>query len=185
MKGTRAAQRYAKAILDLAEDRKVSEDVYRDMESISRTIIASDELQSVLASPVIKDQLKRNALKEIFKDAHTVTSGAFDILLDNNRIYLLKYVAQQYVHFYNERHNIQLAKVTTAIPLDASLEASIQKKIRELTGNSAKIENIVDPGIIGGFILRIGDLQYNASVAQSFANLRKELKNDTFSSSLN
>lgn len=185
MKGTRAAQRYAKAILDLAVDRKVSEEVYRDMESISKTIIASDELQSVLASPVIKDQLKRNALNEIFKDVHTITTGAFDILLNNNRINILKYVAQQYIYFYNERHNIQLAKVTTALPLDAALEASIQKKIRELTGNSAKIENVVDPGIIGGFILRIGDLQYNASVAQSFANLRRELTSDTFSSNFN
>lgn len=184
MKGTRAAQRYAKAILDLAVDQKVSEDVYKDMESITKTVISSSELQDVLASPVIKDELKKNALKEIFKNAHPFTFGAFDLLLDNNRIVLLKYVAQQYVELYNELHNIQSAKITTAIPLDASLEAKIQKKIRELTGNSAKIENIVDPSIIGGFILRIGDLQYNASVAQSFSKLRRELKNDAYSSKI-
>lgn len=185
MKGTRAAQRYAKAILELAVDKQVSDEVYQDMESISKTIIASDELQDVLGSPVIKDQLKRNALQEIFKDAHSVTYGAFDILMENNRILLLKYVAQQYIHLYNELNNIQIATVTTAIPLDASLEAKIQKKIVELTGNSAKIKNNIDPAIIGGFILRIGDLQYNASVAQSFRNLRRELKSDTYNSKLN
>ncbi|CAN5314906.1 ATP synthase F1 subunit delta [soil metagenome] len=178
MKGTRAAQRYAKAILDLAKDQNVSEVVYNDMESVSKTITASNELQDVLASPVIKDELKRNALKEIFKDVHPMTLGAFDILLENNRIIILKAVAQKYMEQYNEFHNIQLATVTTAIPLDASLEAKIQNKIVEITGNSATIKNIIDPSIIGGFILRIGDLQYNASVAKSLSTLKREFSNN-------
>lgn len=185
MLGTRAAQRYARAILDLAKEQKVSQLVVKDMETISKTVTSSNELQDVLASPAVKNQLKKNALKEIFKDAHAVTLGAFDLLLENNRIYLLKYVAQQYVQLYNEENNIQLATVTTAIPLDTVLETKIQKKIQELTGNSAKITNVVDPDIIGGFILRIGDLQYNASVARSLKNLRRELKNDTYISKLN
>ncbi|HSP40159.1 MAG TPA: ATP synthase F1 subunit delta [Gillisia sp.] len=178
MKGTRAAQRYAKAILDLAKDQNVSEAVYEDMESISQTISASDELQNVLASPVIKDDLKRNALKEIFKNVNPLTIGAFDILLENNRIITLKAVAQKYIQLYNELNNIQVATVTTAIPLDSNLEAKIQDKIKQITGNSATIKSIVDPSIIGGFILRIGDLQYNASVAQNLSNLKRQFSNN-------
>ncbi len=178
MKGTRAAQRYAKAILDLAKDRNESDAVYQDMESISQTITSSEELQSLLASPVIKDDLKRNALKEIFKNASPVTLGAFDILLENNRINILKAVAQKYIQQYNELNNIQVATVTTAIPLDSNLEGKIQDKIREITGNSATIKNVVDPSIIGGFILRIGDLQYNASVAKNLNNLKRQFSNN-------
>ncbi|QED38495.1 ATP synthase F1 subunit delta [Antarcticibacterium arcticum] len=184
MKGTRAAQRYAKAILDLAKDQNVSEVVNKDMESISQTITASDELQDVLASPVVKADLKKNALREIFKDAHSITLGAFDILLENNRIIILKAVAQKYNELYNELNNIQVATVTTAIPLDTSLEAKIQDKIKELTGNSATIKNITDPAIIGGFILRIGDLQYNASVARSLKDLKREFSNNTYISKI-
>ncbi|MEP6261312.1 MAG: ATP synthase F1 subunit delta [Gillisia sp.] len=184
MKGTRAAQRYAKAILDLAKDQNVSEVVNQDMESIFQTITASDELQDVLASPVVKADLKKNALREIFKDAHPLTFGAFDILLENNRIIILKAVAQKYNELYNELNNIQVATVTTAIPLDASLEAKIQDKIKELTGNSATIKNITDPAIIGGFILRIGDLQYNASVARSLKDLKREFSNNTYISKI-
>lgn len=184
MKGTRAAQRYAKAILELAKDQNVSEVVNNDMESISQTITASDELQDVLASPVVKADLKKNALREIFKDAHPLTLGAFDILLENNRIIILKAVAQKYNELYNELNNIQVATVTTAIPLDASLEAKIQDKIKELTGNSATIKNITDPAIIGGFILRIGDLQYNASVARSLKDLKREFSNNTYISKI-
>jgi len=184
MKGTRAAQRYAKAILDLAQEQQVAEVVNNDMETISQTITASDELQDVLASPVVKAELKKNALREIFKDAHTITLGAFDILLENNRIIILKAVAQKYNQLYNELNNIQVATVTTAISLDAALEAKIQDKIRELTGNSATIKNIVDPAIIGGFILRIGDLQYNASVARSLKDLKREFSNNTYISKI-
>lgn len=184
MKGIRAAQRYAKAILDLATDQNIADVVYKDMETISKTITASDELQDVLASPVVKSNLKKNALVEIFKGAHTISLGAFDILLENNRIAILKYVAQQYVAQYNERNGIQIATVTTAIPLDAVLEGKIQSKIMELTGNSATIENVVDPSIIGGFILRIGDLQYNASVARNLNNLKREFKNNTYISKI-
>lgn len=184
MKGTRAAQRYAKAILDLAEDRKASDAVYDDMESISKTITASDELMDVLASPVIKNQLKKNALREIFRDVHPVTLGAFDILLENNRISILKSVAQKYLELYNEINQIQVATVTTAIPLDKRLEIKIQDKILELTGKGATIKNVVDPSIIGGFILRIGDLQYNASVAKSFNNLKREFSNNTYISKI-
>lgn len=184
MKGTRAAQRYAKAILDLAKDQKASDAVYDDMESISKTITASDELMDVLASPVIKNQLKKNALREIFRDVHPVTLGAFDILLENNRISILKSVAQKYLELYNEINQIQVATVTTAIPLDKRLEIKIQDKILELTGKGATIKNIVDPSIIGGFILRIGDLQYNASVAKSFNNLKREFSNNTYISKI-
>jgi|SRR5690606_2830704 len=184
MKGTRAAQRYAKAILNIAIDQKASDAVFKDMEIISKTFIASDELMDVMASPVIKNELKRNSLREIFKNSHDITLGSFDVLLENNRIYLLKYVAQQYIQQYNTLNNIQIATVTTAIPLSPSLEEKIQDKIQELTGNSATIKNIVDPTIIGGFILRIGDLQYNASVAQNLNNLKREFKSNTYISKI-
>jgi F-type H+-transporting ATPase subunit delta len=184
MKGTRAAQRYAKAILDLAKDQNVAEVVNSDMESISKTIIGSNDLHDMLSNPVLKSSLKKNVLKEIFKDVNQVTLGAFDVLIENKRIDILKEVAQKYISLYNEMNHIQIAKVTTAIPLNADLEAKILAKITELTGNGATIKNIVDPNIIGGFILRIGDLQYNASVANSLGNLERELKNNTFISKI-
>ncbi|SDR84349.1 ATP synthase F1 subcomplex delta subunit [Gillisia sp. Hel1_33_143] len=184
MKGTRAAQRYAKAILDLAKDQNVAEVVNSDMESISKTIIGSNDLHDVLTSPVLKSNLKKNVLKEIFKDVNQVTLGAFDVLIENKRINILKEVAQTYISLYNEMNHVQVAKVTTAVPLNAELEAKILTKITELTGGGATINNIVDPNIIGGFILRIEDLQYNASVANSLSNLERELKNSTFISKI-
>ncbi len=184
MKGTRAAHRYAKAILELAKERNLAKEVNADMETISKSIIKSGELQDFLSSPVIKAKAKKDALHEIFKNVNAITTGAFDTLVDNNRIALLKVVAQNYMVRYNELNNIQEATVTTAISLDKLLEEKILNKIKELTGNGATIKNIVDPAIIGGFILRIGDLQYNASVARNLATLGREFKNNTYISKI-
>ena len=184
MIGTRAAQRYAKAILDLAIDRNVSKEVNGDMKSIAKTITGSEELQDVLASPALKNEQKKNVLLEIFKGSNGLTFGAFDILLDNNRIFLLQNVAQKYTELYNEINNIQIAVVTTAVPLDPALESKILKKVIELTGNTATLKNEVDPSIIGGFILRIGDIQYNASVARNLNDLKRSFSNNTYISKI-
>ena len=184
MKSTRAAQRYAKAILELAKDQDAAEVVNKDMIGIDNTIENSEELQEFLASPVTKESVKKDALKEIFKDSHGIISGAIDVLVDNNRIIQLQAVAQKYTLLFNEMNHIQVAKVTTAVPLDAHLEAKILEKVKELTGNVATIESKVDPSILGGFILRIGDLQYNTSVAKSLSNLSRELTNNTYISKI-
>ena len=61
----------------------------------------------------------------------------------------------------------------------------IQSKVKELTGNTATLDKRIDPEIIGGFILRIGDLQYNASVAKNLLDLKREFRNNTYISKLN
>ena len=184
MKGNRAAQRYARAILDLAKEQKAAEAVNKDMLGVSKVIAENEELQAALSSPVVKPEEKRNVLKEVFKDAHATTLGTFDLLLENKRIPILKSVAQKYTELYNEMNNIRIATVTTAVPLDASMEEKILNKIKELTGESAVIESKVDPEIIGGFILRIGDLQYNASVSHNLDKLKREMKSNAYISKI-
>ena len=184
MEGNRAALRYAKATLSLAKDKNVTEEVNKDMSFISRTIASSDDLQSVLKSSVVKPESKKNVLKEVFSGVNGVTAGMFDVLAENNRVEILSLVAWNYKLLFNEMNNIQIAKVTTAVPLTPALEAKIQSKVKELTGNEAQIQNLVDQSILGGFILRVGDLQYNASVASQLRNLKREFKNDAYISKI-
>jgi len=184
MKGTRAAQRYAKAILELAKEKNSADAVFGDMRQISDTIANSDDLKEMLTSPVVKSSVKKASLKEIFKDAHALSFGAFDILVENGRINILELVAKDYITRYNIMNRSQEAVVTTAVPLTADLEMKIQAKINELTGASAKITNVINKDIIGGFILRVGDLQYDASVSRNLNRLKRELRNNTYVSSI-
>ncbi|MCK8523295.1 ATP synthase F1 subunit delta [Aquimarina sp. D1M17] len=174
---SRAAIRYAKAVLSLAQDKKATEDVQKEMQSIINTVNDSAELKMVLNSPLIKSEVKLASLREIFKSAGDITQKLFEILIQNKRVDLLADVAKQYIVLLDQLNNTQVAKVTTAVPLDKTLSAKVLAKVKELTGNEATIENIVDESIIGGFILRVGDLQYNASIANKLTTLKRELSN--------
>ena len=180
MKGTRAGERYAKAVLDLAQEQKVLDVVSVDMKDIFNTINGSDELKDLLQSPVIKLSDKRAVLKEIFSGVHAVSTGLIDMLVDNNRVGLLKIIAEKYIILHDKLRGEELAIVTTAVPLSEELEKKVLAKVKELTGNNATIENKIDESIIGGFILRVGDLQYNASIANQLNNLKRDLHNNTY-----
>ncbi|MFD1094479.1 ATP synthase F1 subunit delta [Salegentibacter chungangensis] len=184
MKGTRAAQRYAKAVFNLAKEKNAADAVKEDMDSILKTVEGSDDLANMIGSPVVKPSLKKKVLTAVFKDANPITLGAFNILLDNGRINILELVAKQYLLRYNSANQTQDAVVTTVVPLTDELEEKIQKKIIELTGNGATVKNVIDEDIIGGFVLRVGDIQYDASISNSLNNLKREFKNNTYVSKI-
>lgn len=177
MSNSRAAVRYAKAILDLAVDNKTTEKVEKDMRAILATVSESAELRTMLASPVIKSSVKKEALNSVFKGSDVVTEGLINILVDNKRVDLLDEVAEKFIILNEELKGKDLAYVTTAVPLTATLEKEILKKVTELTGKKVTIENKIDESIVGGFVLRVGDLQYDASIANKLNNLKREFTN--------
>jgi F-type H+-transporting ATPase subunit delta len=177
MASTRAAIRYAKAILDLANSKGVAEAVNNDMKSIASTIESNLELSTFIQNPTTKVEVKESALLEVFANVNGVTKGLFHLLFENKRFEILEGIAIEYSKVFDESNGIEVAKVTTAIPMDAALEAKVLAKVSTLSDKKITIENIVDPSIIGGFILRIGDQQYNASVANRLQVLKRELSN--------
>jgi len=177
MASTRAAIRYAKAILDLANSRGVAEVVNNDMKSIASAIQTNEELSAFIQNPTTRVEVKESALLEVFANVNGITKGLFHLLFENKRFEILDAIAVEYSNVFDESNGIQVAKVTTAVPMDAALEAKVLAKIATLSDKKITIENIVDPSIIGGFILRIGDKQYNASVANRLQVLKRELSN--------
>lgn len=174
MAGTRAAIRYAKAILEIAQANNNTVNVTNDMTSIVNAVNESRELKNFLQSPIIKAEVKQSALLEIFASAQKETKSLFQLLYTNKRFELLATIASDLKTLVNELNGVEIAKVTTAFPLTTDLEAKVLAKIKEFSSKSITIENIVDESIIGGFILTIGDQQYNASVASSLQNLKRE-----------
>ena len=84
-------------------------------------------------------------------------------------------VSKKYIELYNEAQGVKLAQVTAAVPLSNELEEKVLAKVKELTGSDkVTLERKIDESIIGGFILRIGDLQYNASISNSLAKIKRE-----------
>lgn len=174
MAGERAAVRYAKAVLDLAQSQNAADAINKDMVTIYQTISENQELNDFLQNPVVRSSVKQAALAEVFKGTQSLTGKLVETLMANKRIALLGAVAKSYTQLFAQLQGSQIAKVTTAVPLSADLEVKVLAKVKELTGKEAQIENIVDESILGGFILRVGDIQYNASVANKLNRLKRE-----------
>jgi F-type H+-transporting ATPase subunit delta len=174
---SRAAIRYAKAVLDLSSQNGTSKETFSEMKDVLNTLQGSKELDLMLKSPLIKQEDKRAVLKEVFSNYSDTVLSLMDILIDNKRGNLLGDVAKNYISLYNSSINAVDAVVTTAISLDETLEDKVLTKVKELTGaTEVTLINKVDPAIIGGFVLRVGDTQYDASIAHNFEELRKEFK---------
>ena len=172
---SRAAIRYAKAVLEQANETNHGDVVFDDMKSVAATVQGNKELRAILNSPVIKGEDKKQALLEIFKGTSDVSKGLIGTLTTNKRIDLLGGVASSYVSLYNEAKGIQVAEVTTAVALSSELETKVLAKVKEMTGSdTVSIENKIDESIVGGFILRVGDLQYNASIANQLDTIKRE-----------
>ncbi|MBP7219949.1 MAG: ATP synthase F1 subunit delta [Paludibacteraceae bacterium] len=174
---SRAAIRYAKAIIENAVSNGRADAVNQDMNLILSTVSSNEELQHFLISPVVKPQEKYTAIVEIFAAVQPDTKGLFLLLKENKRFEILAEIAQQYNAQHDVLNGIEVAKVTTAFPITPDLEAKVLAKIKEFSMSKITIENIVDPAIIGGFILRIGDQQYNASVSNRLQELKREFSN--------
>jgi len=177
MASTRAAVRYAKAILEIADSKKSAAEVSVDMALIATTIAGNLELHSFIQNPLIKTDTKKDVVLEVFASVNAVTKSLFHLLLENKRFEILEAIASEYNNLFDIMNGVEVAKVTTAIPMDAVLEAKVLAKIATFSNKKITIENTVDPSIIGGFILRIGDKQYNASIANRLQVLKRELSN--------
>ncbi|WP_460220463.1 ATP synthase F1 subunit delta [Psychroserpens sp. MEBiC05023] len=174
MAGTRAAIRYAKAILSLASDRKEADAVNSDMKTVANIISENNELSLMLKSAVVKSEDKTAILAKVFSGLNPISSELFKLLASNKRLEILEATAAKYCELYDEMNGKEKATVTTAVAMNNDLEIKVLAKIKELTNKSVELENIVDESILGGFILRVGDTEYNASISNKLNTLKRE-----------
>ena len=175
MKSGRAALRYAKALLDFSIEREEEKNVFDEMQNIFSVMQASPDLDEVLNNPVFPTKQKRQIINEIFDKRSNPTERLFDLLSRNNREGILDIVAQKYLELYDKYKGKVNAMVTTAVALDEALKKKVLQKAAELSPLKIDLKNIIDPAIKGGFILRVGVLQYNVSIAQRIEILKREL----------
>lgn len=178
MVSTRAAARYAKAMLEVSGQKGNAEAINSDMILISESVSQSEDLKVFLINPIISDEIKLNALNEVFAKADQSTKELFKVLKANKRFEILGSIALEFQKQYEALKGIEKVVVTTAIPMDATLESKVLSKVQSLApGKQIIISNVVDASILGGFILKMGDKQYNASIANQLQVLKRELTN--------
>lgn len=176
MKGTRAAGRYSKAILELAIERNELEQIKDDALVVLNAIENSRELQNLLASPVVKPLQKEALLVQIFeKHTSALTIKFIKLLVKQGRGSILEQVFEAFMNQYREHKNILEATFITSAKVPAATLASIKSKLEHATGKHLEIKEAVDENLIGGFIVDMKNYRLDASLAGGMKKLKKEL----------
>ncbi len=181
MAETKVARRYAKSLLDLGKERNITALLYDDMMLVAAAIKANRQLGVMLKSPVINTDKKDAVLKEIFGNKINLASLEFmRIITRKKREYYIEDIAKSFIELYKIYKNIQPAYVITAVPMDDKLRNEMLDIIKKETGSSIELQERVEPGIIGGFILRWGDRQIDASVTSKLNALKQDFSKNFY-----
>ncbi|MDD3771299.1 MAG: ATP synthase F1 subunit delta [Weeksellaceae bacterium] len=176
MVGFRAAKRYAKGLMQFATEIGKSSEINQEMIDLKNSIQNSRELAQFLSSPVLDSRRKNEIAKELFKNFSPATQNFIKLVIGQRREGLLRQIATQFNALYDYSNNIRTAEVISASELNDELIQEILNKAKAKMGEnySYKIENKVNPDLIGGFILRVGDKQIDSTVRASLNKLKKE-----------
>lgn len=179
MKGTRAAIRYAKSLLDLALEQKLEDKVKEDMSMIAETVSQNRDLELLLKSPIINKEQKLSVLTKIFAGNMTDLSNSFvKMIVDNNREEILGAIAASYINEYKTHKNIASAEVITAIPMTKEFKQKVEKLIQASENRTIELTETVNADIIGGLIIKIGDKQIDSSISRRISDLKQTFNNN-------
>jgi F-type H+-transporting ATPase subunit delta len=181
MKNILLSKRYAKALFDLALSSEQLEHVHADMKLVSDTLDENRELRKLMTNPVVPPSRKKIVVRSIFGPHVQELSLAFlDILIRKGREQEIGFIATHFGQMYLDHKNIAIVNLTTAAPLEPALEKRISALIGVKTNKSISISSSVDPKLIGGFVLQMGDYQYDASIKRIIKRLHDDFDRNLF-----
>ena len=174
MQGTRVASRYAKAFINLTIEQGLLEQAYKDMQYILQVCKIEHELVVFLKSPVIKTDKKLAVLKELFSGKINKITEAYIHLITNKKreVYLVE-IAQEFLNQYKAKKNILTAVITSASGLDDAARKAVINLVKGNGTNEVVLQEKIDTDIIGGFIIRVGDKQVDASISRKLKLLQR------------
>ncbi|UOR04428.1 ATP synthase F1 subunit delta [Hymenobacter aerilatus] len=186
MSEQRVASRYAKSLLDLAEEQGNLAAVKADMDLFSQTLDESRDLRLLLRNPIVNHDKKLAILKAVFgSKVSDLTMKFLSIITQKNRESALEFIGPEFIKQYNVLKSVQVAEVITATPLTAELRTRMNTLVQQQTGSQeVQLTEKVDPALIGGFVLRVGDQLIDDSVRYRLQKLRTEFSKNPYQSQL-
>lgn len=169
--------RYAKSLIDLAEEQNLLEQINDDMVLFVKTIKANPLLGAVLRNPIVSPSKKTAILVNVFTGkVQDATLAFLKIMVNKMRSEILYDTAKEFVEQYNLKKHIRKAIIVSAVPLSESNRSEAMEMIEKATAGEVLLEEKVNPDLIGGFILTLGDRQFDTSISSTLSKLKKEFE---------
>ncbi|MHB2016264.1 MAG: F0F1 ATP synthase subunit delta [Candidatus Xenobia bacterium] len=171
------AERYASALFALAQDKSSVNLIAEELASVQQTLDQHAPLARALQAPNVPDTVKKDILRKLFASSVSPAILSFlFILVDNKREAYVGTIARAYQGLMDKAANIEHAEVETAVNLPANVKNTFTAKLSEREGKKIVIDWKVNPELVGGFVIRIGDRLIDASLAARLEELRIRLE---------
>lgn len=178
MDNSRVRVRYCKALSELAQEKKLEDKVLEDMKQLLNVLNESEEFNAFLQNGTLAPSKKKAVMHALFdKKLNALTLSFLDLVFNYEREPMLKAIVYHYIESARLAKGIRRATVTTASEIGVQFKDKLYKQLEKGIGSKLEIEEKIDPDIIGGFILRVDDLQLDASIKGKLAKIKESLIN--------
>ena len=181
MQNPRLAARYAKSLMDIAIEQDKLDAMYDDMQGMQQMFSSSTELVTVIKSPVVSGDLKTKTMKALLENkVDGVTISFIDLVIRKGREFFLPEITTSFISLYKKHKHINEVELTTAEPLDEDTKAALVTRIQQqFQGATIDLKTVVNPDIIGGFVLEANNKIFDASISRDLKDIKKQfLKNE-------
>jgi F-type H+-transporting ATPase subunit delta len=169
------AQVYARSLFQVATERDELDVVREQLGQFADALSESPELQTFFFSPYFSTEEKKEGLDKAVTGATEAVRNFLDLLIEKHRMPVVFRIRRVFDQLWEEAHDLLPIEITSAIELDPSIAERIGDEIGRQTGRTVELTSTVDPDVIGGIVLRVGNSILDASIRTRLDNLRKQV----------
>jgi F-type H+-transporting ATPase subunit delta len=175
MRETRISIRYAKALFELSLEQNSLEQVNQDMALVREVCLQNKDFRLMLSSPIIKTDKKQSIIHDLFgTKVGKLTLAYLNIIAAKRRENFIEPITEQFLAFYKDHKGMISAVLTTAVPSDNVIREKVSQMVRSVTKKEVDLVEDIKKEIIGGFVLRFGQYQYDESIRTKIMKLKRE-----------
>jgi F-type H+-transporting ATPase subunit delta len=169
------AQVYSRALFEVAKDHDVVDRIHDELGQFADALEQERELQLFFFSPYFSSEEKRDGVRRVLEGADEHLVRFLELLAERHRMPAIHRIRRAYDAMWEEKKLLPVS-VTSAVELDEGLVESIGERIQKQTGRSVELSSKVDPDVLGGLVLRVGNMVLDASVRNRLEQLRKQIQ---------
>jgi F-type H+-transporting ATPase subunit delta len=169
------AQVYARSLFEVADEHGDLDVVREQLGAFADALDESHELQLFFFSPYFSTEEKEEGLRKAVTDAHPTVINFLSVLLENHRMPVIFRVRREYDRLWDDAHKLLPVEITSAVELDPSVAQRVGDEIGRQTGRTVELTSTVDPEVLGGIVVRVGNSIIDASIRTRLENLRKQV----------
>jgi F-type H+-transporting ATPase subunit delta len=169
------AEVYSRALFEAAVENDELDLIHDQLGIWTDALASTKNLQTFFFSPRFSSVEKKEAIRKIIEGGNERFLNFLELLAERHRLSAIFRIRKSFDELWREEHKVLPVEVTSAVELDSGLVASIESRIKEATGRNVETTHRIDPDIIGGLVLRVGNKVLDASIHGRLERLRRQI----------